>query len=145
MTIRVLNLVQVDILVANAGKGHYGTVHRTAFAEIRDQLEVNVASTVSLIRLMVPRMILRRQQLKASLALQQGIQAIHKERHRHEGIGGGRIVVVSSIAGAGPGADIAVYSAAKSFLTTFALVSTVLFGLPACFIVHVCRIVVDSP
>eukprot|EP01033_Poteriospumella_lacustris_P000501 gene501-335_t len=112
---------KVDILVANAGKGHYGTVHRTALAEIRDQLEVNVASTVSLIRLMTPRMILRRQQLKAALALQNGIQAIHKERHRHGGIGGGRIVVVSSIAGAGPGADIAVYAAAKSFLTTFAL------------------------
>jgi short-subunit dehydrogenase len=96
--------------VANAGRGLYGRVHESSWSEIREHLEVNVASTVSLMRLLSPRMILRRRQLQNDGLVNSNPSA-----------SGGRILVISSAAGVGPGADIALYAATKAFLTTFAL------------------------
>jgi short-subunit dehydrogenase len=158
------NLINsIDILIANAGKGHYGPVSRMSLTDIRQQLEVNVLSTVSLIRILTPRMIYRRWYLQqrhnhqSSHQLQQPLPPLshvpptpdinqlspsnpalndnhhsqhQNQNHQHHILSGadahvhnsmgGRILIVSSVAGEGAGADIAIYAAAKAFLTNFA-------------------------
>lgn len=61
-----MSFIQIDILIANAGRGTYGPLHFASLHDVREQLELNIASTVSLIRLLVPRMIHRRHLLQNS-------------------------------------------------------------------------------
>lgn len=87
------------MLVCNAGRGHYGSVHDSDPSELRNVIDINVVSTVSLVRVLLPRM-------------------MHRKLHNNHG--GSRILIVSSIASAGPAANVATYSATKAFLSSFA-------------------------
>lgn len=101
-------MIQIDVLVANAGRGTYGAFHQAPTGDVRDMLSLNVASTVNLVRSLVPRMLFRRYLLQ--------------QRDTAAGDTGARILLISSIAGVNPGGDIALYSAAKAFMTNFAMV-----------------------
>lgn len=69
-------------------------------------MDLNVGSTVSLARLLIPRMMYRRQLLQ--------------QNRLRSGNGGSRILLISSIASVAPGPSIAVYSASKAFISSFA-------------------------
>jgi short-subunit dehydrogenase len=83
----------IDILINNAGIGWCGPVSEMTGDKIAEILAVNLAAPIELTRRLLPRMTAR---------------------------GSGRIVFVSSIVGATPVRDEAVYSAAKAGLGYFA-------------------------
>ncbi|WP_035697426.1 oxidoreductase [Glycomyces tenuis] len=76
----------LDVVVNNAGYGHFGAVEEVTDAELRDQLETNVFGAMRVVRAALPRM---------------------RERGR------GRIVQVSSIGGVGAFANLGAYHASK--------------------------------
>lgn len=85
----------------------YGPIQKASFLQMRKLIDVNIISSLGLIRFFVPRMIERRKKNKS---------------------GGGRIVLVSSINSAAFGANIACYAASKAFLTSLAQVNCSLDG-----------------
>jgi len=83
----------VDALALNAGVGQGGAFIDQSLDDIQTIIQLNVASTVHLARLILPDMVAR---------------------------GAGRVLVTSSIASVMPGSYQAVYNASKSFLQSFA-------------------------
>src|SRR4051812_8972307 len=83
----------VDALALNAGVGQGGAFVDQSLVDIQSVVQLNVASTVHLARLVLADMVAR---------------------------GSGRVLVTSSIASLMPGAYQAVYNASKSFLQSFA-------------------------
>jgi short-subunit dehydrogenase len=83
----------IDILVNNAGVGWAGPLAEIPAAKVAELVAVNLAAPMELTRLLVPAMVARQR---------------------------GRVVFVSSIAGATGVRGEAVYSATKAGLTTFA-------------------------
>lgn len=83
----------VDALALNAGVGQGGPFLEQSLDDILSIVQLDVASTVHLARLVMPDMVAR---------------------------GSGRVLVTSSIASMMPGAYQAVYNAAKSFLQSWA-------------------------
>lgn len=78
---------RLDVLVANAGIGHRGTLVEAAWADIEAVLRTNIDGVIHSVRAAVPAM-------RAS--------------------GGGHIVIVSSVLGPLPGPYVSVYSASKA-------------------------------
>jgi uncharacterized protein len=83
----------VDALALNAGVGQGGAFVDQSLPDIQSVIQLNVASTVHLARLVLADMVAR---------------------------GSGRVLVTSSIASLMPGSYQAVYNASKSFLQSFA-------------------------
>src|SRR4051812_16170160 len=83
----------VDALALNAGVGQGGAFVDQSVDDILGIIQLNVASTVHLARLVLPDMVARK---------------------------AGRVLVTSSIASVMPGSYQAVYNASKSFLQSFA-------------------------
>jgi short-subunit dehydrogenase len=83
----------VDALALNAGVGQGGAFVDQSVDDILGIIQLNVASTVHLARLVVPDMVARK---------------------------AGRVLITSSIASVMPGSYQAVYNASKSFLQSFA-------------------------
>ena len=90
--------LKVDVLVNNAGECHRSSFAELPWIKMRSLLDLNVQSNALLTRLLLPSMMKR-----------------FKEEGRP-----GRVVIVSSIAGMVPTADVALYAASKAFLTSFA-------------------------
>lgn len=84
--------LKVTMLVANAGVGHTEAFLDAPFTKISELVNLNVLSLTQLVRLFG-------QDMAAT--------------------GRGRIMTVSSIAGAAPGPLVSVYSATKAFVTSF--------------------------
>jgi len=82
----------VDVLVNNAGFGHWGLFGRGDLDRQLAMVQVNVVALMSLTRLALPRMVSQRQ---------------------------GRILNVASTAGFAPGPLMAVYYASKAFVVSF--------------------------
>lgn len=82
----------VDVLINNAGFGHFGEVKNGDPAKYRNMVEVNITSLVELTALLLPGMISR---------------------------GEGGILNVASMAGTGPVPNSAVYAATKAFVIRF--------------------------
>lgn len=87
------------MLVVNAARGAYGPVQRAPWQDLRQLLDLNIATSVTLVRYLIPRMVHR--------------------RHQYRGTGG-RVLLISSVAGEVAGPTTAAYSASKSFISTFA-------------------------
>lgn len=85
--------------MVNAARGAYGPVQRATWQDLRQLVDLNIATSVTLIRNLIPRMIHR--------------------RHQYRGTGG-RVLLISSVAGEVAGPTTAAYSASKSFISTFA-------------------------
>lgn len=85
--------VPVDVLAVNAGVGNAGPFAETPLAGDLDVVALNVTSAVHLTKLVLPRMISRRE---------------------------GRILFTSSVAATMPGPFYATYAASKAFLQSFA-------------------------
>ena len=85
---------KIDVLVNNAEVGSRGALIDTPMSYLVHVVDLNIRATVALTRLLTPRMIKRDS--------------------------GARILIVGSIAAAGPGPDVAVYTASKAFLSSFA-------------------------
>ena len=85
---------KIDVLINNAEVGSRGAIIDTPMSYLVHVMDLNVRATVALTRLLAPRMIKRDS--------------------------GARILIVGSIASAGPGPDVAVYTASKAFLASFA-------------------------
>jgi short-subunit dehydrogenase len=83
----------VDALALNAGVGQGGAFVDQSLADIQSVVQLNVASTVHLARLILADMVAR---------------------------GAGRVLVTSSVASLMPGSYQAVYNASKSFVQSFA-------------------------
>lgn len=84
--------LKVTMLVANAGVGHTEAFIDAPFSKISELVTLNALSLTQLCRLFGAGMVER---------------------------GRGRIMTVSSIAGAAPGPLVSVYSATKAFVTSF--------------------------
>lgn len=82
----------VDVLVNNAGFGHWGLFGRSDLQRQLDMLQVNVVALTTLTRLVAPRMV--------------------SQRH-------GRILNVASTAAFAPGPLMAVYYASKAYVLSF--------------------------
>lgn len=82
----------IDLLVCNAGRGHYGPFHETERAVHLDLVELNLVATVNLVHHVLPVM-------------------------RRRGSGG--VVVVSSNLGVVPTPNMAVYAGTKAFLLSW--------------------------
>jgi len=82
----------LDLLVCNAGRGHYAPFHAADFAAHQDVMALNLHATVSLVHRVLPTM-------------------------RRRGAGG--IIVVSSNLGVVPTPNMAVYAATKAFLLSW--------------------------
>ena len=85
---------KVDVLINNAEVGARGALIEAPVASLGRLIDLNVRATVGLTRLLAPRMIKRDT--------------------------GARILIVGSLAAAGPGPDVAVYTASKAFISSFA-------------------------
>ena len=85
---------KIDVLINNAEVGSRGALIDTPMSYLVHVMDLNIRATVALTRLLAPRMIKRDS--------------------------GARILVVGSIASVGPGPDVAVYTASKAFLSSFA-------------------------
>ena len=85
---------KVDVLINNAEAGARGALIEAPVASLGRLIDLNVRATVGLTRLLAPRMIKRDT--------------------------GARILIVGSLAAAGPGPDVAVYTASKAFISSFA-------------------------
>lgn len=86
------SLIDVDVLVNNAGFGALGLFHKLPLDEQIEMIQLNVTSLAHLTRLFLPEMVARRR---------------------------GRIVNVASIAAYQPGPFMAVYYATKAFVVSF--------------------------
>jgi uncharacterized protein len=89
------------VLVCNAAKCCYGPVESTDATDIQNIIDVNIASTTQLVRVLLPRMRFRRMSNDNC---------------------GSRIVFIGSTASVAPGPSTAVYAASKSYLSSFAKV-----------------------
>ena len=85
---------KIDVLVNNAGYALHGPLISAPLGRMSDMIDLNVKSVVSLTRLLAPRIAKRGN--------------------------GGRIMIVSSLSGLGPGPSVAAYAATKAFLASFA-------------------------
>jgi uncharacterized protein len=83
----------VDLLINNAGLGHYGAFAEHPLAAEREMVAVNVLAPVVLTRLLLPQIL---------------------ERARTSGVRGG-IIIVSSVVGFGPIPFFTTYAASKAF------------------------------
>ncbi len=82
----------VDVLVNNAGFGHWGLFGRAELGRQLDMIQLNVTALTELTRLVLPRMVTQRK---------------------------GRILNVASTAGFAPGPLMAVYYATKAYVISF--------------------------
>lgn len=89
---RAQTLGQVELLVCNAGRGHFAPFHDADLKHHLDIISLNLDATVRLVHTVLPR--LRRQ-------------------------GSGGIIVVSSNLGVVPTPNMAVYAATKAFLLSW--------------------------
>ncbi len=85
---------KVDVLVNCAGYAIQGRVISNPIDSLSDIIDLNLKSTVTLTRLLAPRIAKRGN--------------------------GGRILLVGSLASLGPAPDLAIYTATKAFLSSFA-------------------------
>lgn len=101
--------LRVTMLVANAGVGHTEAFLEAPFSKVGELINLNVLSLTQLARLFGQEMAER---------------------------GLGRIMTVSSIAGAAPGPLVSVYSATKAYVTSFtqALQVRACVWLPCCVV-----------
>ena len=106
-------------MVCNAGKASHGSVLDSSYMDTRRSLDVNVASHIGLIQMIVPKMIERQKILKTKLDESDNVSSANTSRRSR-----GRLVIVSSIAGQASSSKTSLYSASKAFLNTFAYVST---------------------
>jgi uncharacterized protein len=83
----------VDLLVNNAGLGHYGPFAENTLAVEREMVNVNVLAPVVLTRLLLPQIL---------------------ERARTSGIRGG-VIIIASVVGFGPVPFFSTYAASKAF------------------------------
>ncbi len=83
-------------------------MEKSSFLSIRKLIDVNIGSTLGLVRFIIPRMLERKRKFKGA---------------------GGRVVIVSSITSGSSAANIATYAASKAFLTSFSHVSFPLSAL----------------
>lgn len=86
------NLLDVDILINNAGIGHYGPFNEVSFEDARAMLDLNAFALTRLTRLFLPRMLQKRT---------------------------GGILNVASVAGFQPLPFLSVYAASKAFVLHF--------------------------
>ena len=84
--------IVIDVLVNNAGIGHFGKFHNEDLSKISDILQINIVSLTQLTRLFVEGMVKRKE---------------------------GKILNVSSMAAFQPGPYMAVYYASKAFVQSF--------------------------
>jgi len=85
---------KIDVLINNAEVGCRGALIDVPLSSLTRISDLNVRATVGLTRVLAPRMIKRDS--------------------------GARILIVGNIASAGPGPDVAVYTASKAFIASFA-------------------------
>ena len=127
------------MLVNNAGVGLHGSFEDMSLLAANELLEVNIRSAVQLTRLLLPSVLRRRRLigrsgqrsfsrivfcLKALLSRVAAAARSGQQWPPHQS----RILFVSSIAAAGPGADVALYAASKAFLSLFSRVGQGLVG-----------------
>ncbi len=84
--------IVIDVLVNNAGIGHFGKFHNEDLSKISDILQINIVSLTQLTSLFVEGMVKRKE---------------------------GKILNVSSMAAFQPGPYMAVYYASKAFVQSF--------------------------
>lgn len=85
---------KIDVLINTAEVGSRGALIETPILSLTRQVDLNVRSTIALTRMLAPRMIKRDT--------------------------GARILLLGNIASAGPGPDVAIYTASKAFISSFA-------------------------
>jgi short-subunit dehydrogenase len=89
--------VEVDLVICNAGLGRFGAFARAPFADIEEQVVVNVLAHLQIVHALLPRM--------CSEADRTGRRA--------------GLIIVSSTASFQPGPTMATYAAGKAFLLHF--------------------------
>jgi uncharacterized protein len=82
----------IDLLICNAGRGHFGPFHEASMSVHRELLDLNLSATVGLVHRVLPEM-------------------------RRRGSGG--IIVLSSNLGVVPTPNMAVYAGTKAFLLSW--------------------------
>jgi NAD(P)-dependent dehydrogenase (short-subunit alcohol dehydrogenase family) len=82
----------IDVLIANAGYGHEGTLEETSMAQFRRQFDVNVFGAVAVIKAVLPHMRARRSghilvvTSMGGLSTMPGLTAYHGSKFALEGI-----------------------------------------------------------
>ncbi|MEU5668187.1 SDR family NAD(P)-dependent oxidoreductase [Streptomyces longwoodensis] len=109
---------RVDLLVAGAGIGWAGAFGSMPAADLDEVIDVDVRATLRLVRQVVPHMV---------------------------AAGGGRVVLIGSLAGVVAVRDEAVYSAAKAALAAFADALRYELAPTGVRVTHVVPGVVDTP
>ncbi len=92
--INQINLEAIDILINNAGFGHFGFFHSTNWEMESDMIHLQVLNLTRLTKLVVAKMVNR---------------------------GQGKILNVSSMAGFQPGPLFSVYAASKAYINSFSV------------------------
>jgi uncharacterized protein len=90
---RALHQPDLDLLICNAGLGAFGPFLHAPWQRLREVIDVNITGTVELVHALMPPMLDHARQAGRRCGL----------------------IVVSSLAGFGPGANISTYAASKAF------------------------------